>query len=65
MWQVPLGAPRRLQVTLESFNLLNGDNVRTVNNTYGPDPAVPDPLFGTPITYFAPREVQLGLRFVF
>jgi outer membrane receptor for ferrienterochelin and colicin len=64
-WQVPLGALWRLQLAIESFNLFNNDNVRTVNTTHGPDPARPDPLFGAPITYFAPREVQLGFRFVF
>ena len=26
-WQIPFGAPRRLQVTVESFNLLNRENV--------------------------------------
>jgi hypothetical protein len=64
-WQIPFGAPRRLQVTVESFNLLHRENVRTINTNYGPNPATPDPLFATPITYFAPREVQFGLRFVF
>ncbi|MGH9345805.1 MAG: hypothetical protein ACRD26_00930, partial [Vicinamibacterales bacterium] len=64
-WNVPLGGSRNAQVTLESFNLLNNENVRTLNTTHGPDPASPHPLFGTPITYFPPREVQVGLRFVF
>lgn len=32
---------------------------------YGPDPDVPDPRFGEPLTYFPPREVQLGVRLRF
>src|SRR5690606_7923840 len=64
-WSVPLRGPRRVQVMVEAFNLLNAKNVSSVYSTYGPDPNNPDPLFLSPIEYFPPREVQLGLRFVF
>jgi hypothetical protein len=64
-WNVPLGGENRLQATVEAFNLYNADNVRSVQNQYGPDPATPLAIFGTPLTYFNPREVQIGLRFMF
>jgi Carboxypeptidase regulatory-like domain len=64
-WNVPLGGEQRLQATVEAFNIYNEDNVRSVQSQYGPDPANPLPIFGTPLTYFNPREVQLGLRFTF
>ena len=64
-WTVPIGGSQRLQATVEAFNLYNEDNVRSVQSQYGPDAAAPLPIFGTPLTYFNPREVQLGLRFTF
>lgn len=64
-WTLPFNGVRRLQATFEAFNLYNRENVRTVENQRGPNPASPSPLFGTPLSYFNPREVQLGLRFVF
>jgi TonB dependent receptor len=64
-WNVPFSGAQRLQATVEAFNIYNEDNVRTVQSQYGPDPANPLPIFGTPLTYFNPREVQLGLRFMF
>jgi hypothetical protein len=36
-----------------------------VDNQWGIDPSTPGPAFGTPLSYFNPREVQLGLRFAF
>jgi hypothetical protein len=62
---LPLGAGRRLQLTVEAFNIYNKDNVRTVENQWGINPQVASPAFGTPLSYFNPREVQLGLRFTF
>jgi hypothetical protein len=63
-WALPM--PKgRLQLMLEGFNLYNQANVLNTNSTYGPTPGSPDPLFGTVTQYNAPREVQLGLRFVF
>jgi hypothetical protein len=56
---------QRLQLAVEAFNLLNRENVRAVQTLYGPDPSRPDPAFGTPLNYWPPREVQLGVRFSF
>ncbi|MGH9350383.1 MAG: TonB-dependent receptor [Vicinamibacterales bacterium] len=64
-WNLPFGGARRLQATVEAFNIYNRDNVRTVDNQWGINPATPGPGFGTPLSYFNPREVQLGLRFAF
>jgi hypothetical protein len=64
-WNVPMGGARRVQATVEAFNVYNRDNVRTVDNQWGTNPATPGPAFGVPLSYFNPREVQLGLRFVF
>jgi hypothetical protein len=64
-WQVPLRGAKRLQATVEAFNIYNRENVRTVDNQWGINPAAPGPAFGQPLSYFNPREVQLGLRFVF
>ena len=63
-WNLPWQA-RRLQLMVEAFNLLNRENVREVFTTYGPTPGTPDPLFGTPLNYFSPREIQLGVRVTF
>lgn len=56
---------KRLQATVEAFNIYNQDNVRTVDNQWGTNPASPGANFGVPLSYFNPREVQLGLRFTF
>jgi hypothetical protein len=63
-WAIPF---RRAKATLyaEGFNILNGKFLRTVLNDYGPDPAHPGPNWLQPSTYFAPRNVQLGLRLGF
>jgi hypothetical protein len=62
---LPFGGTRRLQATVEAFNIYNRENVRTVDNQWGPTPGQPTTGFGVPLSYFNPREVQLGLRFVF
>lgn len=64
-WHAPIGQGRRLQILLEAFNVYNRENVRTVENQRGPDPNAPNPRFGEPLSYFNPRELQLGLRLVF
>jgi outer membrane receptor protein involved in Fe transport len=64
-WNVPVGGSRRLQATVEAFNLYNRENIRTVDNQWGTNPSVQGAAFGVPLSYFNPREVQLGLRFVF
>src|SRR5690606_21349885 len=42
-WNLPLGNARRLQASIEAFNVYNRDNVRTVDNQWGPDPERPNP----------------------
>lgn len=64
-WNVPFGGAKRLQATVEAFNIYNRDNVRTVDNQWGTNPEAAGPAFGQPLSYFNPREVQLGLRVVF
>lgn len=64
-WNLPFGGARRLQATVEAFNVYNRENVRSVDNQWGTNPAAPNAGFGAPLSYFNPREVQLGLRFVF
>ena len=63
-WTVPV-RDNRIQVYIEGFNLLNDENVRTVSNDYGPDPTTPRARWMEPVTFFPPREVQLGVRFGF
>lgn len=64
-WSLPFGGTRRLQATLEAFNIYNRDNLRTVDNQWGTNPATASAAFGQPLSYFNPREMQIGLRYVF
>lgn len=66
-WNLPLDSAksRRLQLFLESYNLLNHENVMTVLNDYGPNPALPKGLWMTPALFFPAREIQLGARLAF
>lgn len=65
VWVVPLANERKLQFYVEGFNLANRINVRTVQTDMGQDMSNPKAIFGTPLSYFAPREVQLGVRLQF
>ncbi|MGH9347099.1 MAG: TonB-dependent receptor [Vicinamibacterales bacterium] len=62
---LPFMQDNRLHFYVESFNVLNTKNVRSVLNNYGPDPNNPHPRWLEPAGYFPPREVQLGLRVTF
>lgn len=63
---LPLGnEDRKLSLYLETFNLFNTENVKTVDNNYGTNPATPGPNWMVPRSYFEAREVQLGVRFKF
>ena len=64
-WTVPMGSARRLQLYLESYNLLNHENVRTVLTDYGAINGSPKSRWLEPNLWFPPREVQLGMRFSF
>jgi outer membrane receptor protein involved in Fe transport len=45
-------------ILLEAFNLTNQANVLNVNSVSGPD-------FGIPVAYYAGREIQIGVRYLF
>ncbi len=64
-WTVPLNGSRKVQFTADAFNIYNRDNPATVNATWGANPAATLLTFGTPLTYFNPREVQLAVRYAF
>jgi hypothetical protein len=63
-WRLPFGG-RRLEFTAEGFNLYNRANFRTLETLYGANAAVPNPAFGSALSYYPPREVQLGVRLAF
>jgi Carboxypeptidase regulatory-like domain len=64
-WTLPVGTAKRVQMYVEGFNVLNDENVRTVVNDYGPIPDSPRPRWMEAVTFFPPREVQLGARLSF
>ncbi|MCC7181682.1 MAG: TonB-dependent receptor [Acidobacteria bacterium] len=65
-WALPLGrSDWRATVYIEAFNLFDQENVRSVNNNYGPTPGSPLASWMQPQTWFTPREIQLGVRFSF
>jgi hypothetical protein len=64
-WTLPISGSRKIQFTADAFNVYNRDNPATVNMTWGASPAAALSTFGTPLTYFNPREVQLAARFSF
>ena len=45
--------------------MYNRANFRTMETLYGLNRDVPNPAFGSALNYYAPREVQLGVRFAF
>ena len=55
----------KLQLTLEAFNIFNEENWRSLNTLYGPTAGSPNPVFGTPLRYYPPRQEQLGARYAF
>jgi len=64
-WTAPLKISGRLQLTLEAFNIYNKENWQSLNTLYGPVAGSPNPVFGTPLGYYPPRQVQLGARYAF
>jgi hypothetical protein len=53
-----------LETTVEAFNVFNRANYQVPNNVYG-NGRTPLPNFGQPLAAADPRQVQLGLRFIF
>ena len=64
-YTIPIVPRERLQLTVEGFNLFNRANIRTANTLYGTVAGQPNPVFSTPLTYFPPRQFQLGARLNF
>ena len=64
-WALPIITSGKLQLTLEMFNLYNKENWQSLNTLYGPLASAPNPVFGTPLGYYPPRQVQLGARYSF
>jgi hypothetical protein len=53
-----------LEATVEAFNVFNRANYQVPNNVFG-NGLTPLPNFGQPLAAADPRQVQLGLRFIF
>ena len=64
-WTVPMRTSGKLQLTLEAFNIYNKENWQSLNTLYGPTLGSPNPVFGSPLGYYPPRQVQLGARYAF
>jgi hypothetical protein len=64
-WAIPFQSSRKLFVYVEGFNLLNRENVLTVNGNYGANPASPLSSWMRPQSWAPPREVQLAARLSF
>jgi hypothetical protein len=64
-WAIPVQSSRKLLLYVEAFNLLNQENVLTVNGNYGPNPSAPLGSWMAPQGWAPPREVQLAARFTF
>ncbi len=60
----PFGGVRRLDVVVESFNLLNHANVRQINQIFG-SKAPPLAGFGIPTAGAGARQLQFSLDFEF
>ena len=64
-WTLPMPGIARVQAYVETFNLLNRENVALVNNNFGLNAASPAATWMRPTQYFPPREIQLGARLTF
>jgi Carboxypeptidase regulatory-like domain len=64
-YTIPIVPREKLQLTVEGFNLFNRASIRTANTLYGTVAGQPNAAFGTPLSYFPPRQFQLGARLNF
>jgi hypothetical protein len=64
-YTLPIAPRERLQLTIEGFNLYNRGDIATENTLYGTVAGTPNAAFGTPLTYYPPRQFQVGLRMNF
>jgi hypothetical protein len=58
------GERARLETVVEAFNVFNRANYQVPNNVFG-NGRTPLQSFGQPLAASDPRQVQLGLRFIF
>jgi hypothetical protein len=58
------GERASLETVVEAFNVFNRANYQVPNNVFGTG-RTPLPNFGQPLAAADPRQVQLGLRFIF
>ena len=59
-----IGEHGKVDVVIESFNLLNHTNVVALNQFYGPE-NLPIPMFATPSKASIPRQLQFSIDFEF
>jgi hypothetical protein len=64
-WSVPLSRTAKIQLTAEAFNIYNRENWQSLNTLYGSVAGRANAVFGTPLSYYPPRQVQLGARYSF
>ena len=67
---IPMIGTLRVQPIFEAYNLLNADNINSVNNAlYGVNTATnvltPNTGFGQPLTTAGQRIIQLAVRVLF
>lgn len=67
---LPIRGPVRAQLIFEAFNLFNGDNFSSIDNTLysvngTTNVLTPTPSFGTPLTSSGPRVIQLAAKILF
>ena len=67
-WGTKVAGEARLDLSLECFNVLNGDKPLTVENYYGRYRSgrwTPYSAYGDPLSIEAPRQLRAGLRLLF
>jgi hypothetical protein len=62
---VPMPNARKVSVFVELFNVFNTENIRTVDNNWGTNPATAGPNWMNSLSYFDARQMQLGARLSF
>jgi len=63
-WRLPI-TQAKVEFYVESFNVFNQINVRSVNGDYGPTDGQPKSAWMLPTGYYPPREAQFGARIAF
>jgi hypothetical protein len=63
-WMLPFQT-RKVSFYAEVFNFYNRVNITTVDSNYGATPGQPLANFMVPLTYYPPRQAQVGIHFGF